>query len=385
MKDSFRNLLSRSQLTPPGMTMQSYLCFSIAAQLRRRSSQRLPRMAFRRSFLSFLLALSMIAVLTTGALADRVVLVAGEGEGEDGGPAKKAAMGQPFGIDFDSHGNLYIADFTEHRVRKVDSQGIITTIAGTGKKGFAGDGGPALQAEFNGMHDLVVGPNDDVFVADSYNLRVRKIDAKTGVITTVAGTGVKGVSGDGGPGDKAGLDGIGCLFLDAPRTKLYMTGFSGVVRVLDLCMGTIDTIKGMPGGRSVAVDSKDNVYVGGGSLLRVRRPNGQIEVLIDKNKAAPGELTIGDNTKHIAIDAEENLLIADDFGHAVKRYLVAEKKVMPLIGSGKRGSQGVGGPPLEVELNGPHGVYYHAATKTIYVCDSRNRRVLKVEPEGAGR
>ncbi len=322
----------------------------------------------------FQLCIILISSLT---VADTVKLVAGGGMGPDGGPADKAALGQPFGVGIDSQGNLYIADYSDHRVRKVDTRGIITTFAGTGKKGYAGDGGPATQAEFNAMHDLVIGANDDVYVADSDNLRVRRIDAKTGIITTVAGTGKKELTGDGGPGDKASLDGIACLYFDPARTKLYLAGFSRAVRVLDLKTGIIDTIKGLPGGRSVAVDSQGNIYVGGGSTLRVRRPDGKLEVLLDKKTAAPGELTIGDNTKHLALDADENLLLSDDFGHAVKKFLVAEKKLERFFGSGARGTQGIGGPALEVELNGPHGVYFHTPTKTIYVSDSRNKRAVR--------
>lgn len=97
------------------------------------------------------------------------------------------------------------------------------------------------------------------------------------------------------------------MYFDHAGTKLYITGFSSVVRMFDLATGVIQTVPKLPGGRSVAVDSKGNIYVGGGSTLRVRRPDGAIETLIDKKKAAPGELTIGDNTKHLGLDADETL------------------------------------------------------------------------------
>jgi sugar lactone lactonase YvrE len=310
--------------------------------------------------------------------AEKLVLVAGGGSGAPGSPAAQAAIGQPFGVDIDAQGNLFIADFTEHRVWKVDAAGILSIVGGNGKKAFAGDGGPATEGSFDSMHDLVLDSEGNIYIADSNNLRVRKIDAKTGVLSTVAGNGKKGVSGDGGPGTEASLDGVASLFFNSDRSKLYLTGFSSVVRILDMKTGIIETIKGFPGGRSVAVDSHGNVYVGGGTTLRVRRPDGTVETLIDKKTAPAGSLTIGDNTKHLGFDAEENVLLADDFGHALKKYLVAEKKLVPLVGSGVRGTQGLNGPPLAAELNGPHGVYFHPASKTLYVCDSRNRRVLKV-------
>ena len=330
--------------------------------------------AMKRFVFTWLLMLAIVSAVR----AEQLVLVAGGGKGPDGSAAIEAAIGQPFGVAIDKEGNLFIADFTEHRVRKVDPQGIISTVGGTGKNEYGGDGGPATSGAFNGMHDLVLSEQGDIYVADSYNFRVRKIEGKTGQLTTVAGNGKKGISGDGGPGTAASLDGIASLYFDPTGTKLYMTGFSSVVRVLDVTSGIIETVKGLPGGRSVAVDSQGNVYVGGGSTLRVLRPAGKVEVLLDKNTTEPGTLTIGDNTKHLGFDAEENLFIADDFGHAIKKYLVAEKKLVPVAGSGKRGTKGLPGPPLEAELDGPHGVYFHRPTNTIYLCDSRNKRVLKI-------
>lgn len=323
------------------------------------------------------------AVIVATTQAGELVLVAGGGKGLDGGPAVGAAIGQPFGCAIDTAGNLFIADYSEHRVRKVDPKGVITTVGGTGKAGFGGDGGPAVKGQFNAMHDLVLDREGNIYVADSSNLRIRKIAAKTGILSTIAGNGEKGVRGDGGPGPEASLDGVASLFFDPTYTKLYLTGFSSVVRVVDMQTGTIDTIKGLPGGRSLAVDSKGNIYVAGGSTLRVRRPDNTLEVLVDKKKSQPGQVTIGDNTKHLGLDADENVLIADDLGYAIKKYIVAEKKVIIVVGTGERGAAGVGGPPLAAQLDGPHGVYYHPPTKTIYIGDSRNKRVLKVATEKA--
>lgn len=325
-----------------------------------------------------LVPLVLIAALGGGnaAPADELVLVAGGGTARDGGPAAAAAIGQPFGLGHDRDGNLFVADFSEHRVWRIDPKGTISVAAGTGKKGFAGDGGPAAQGQFDGLHDLVVAPNGDIYVADTYNVRVRKIDAKTGILSTVAGNGQKKIAGDGGPGDQASLDGVASLWLAGD--KLYMTGFSAAVRVLDLTTGTIDRVKGLNGARTVAVDAKGNVYVCS-KALRVLRPDGKVEVLHDPTKAAADEVKLVD-VKHLGFDAEGNVLIADNFANQVKKYLIADRKLVVVAGSGSKGTGGLNGPPLEAELTGPHAVYFHRATGAVYIGDSRNKRVLKINP-----
>src|SRR5258707_8807244 len=148
--------------------------------------------------------------------ADKVSLVSVSGDGT------QPPLQSPFAIDFNADGELVIAEMTANRIRRIDAKGALSTIAGTGKKGPLGDGGPATLAELDGPHHLAVGPRGDIYVADTWNNRVRKIDAKTGLITTVAGTGRKGFDGDGGPADKATFGGIYCLAFDPKRERLYL-------------------------------------------------------------------------------------------------------------------------------------------------------------------
>src|SRR3954454_23729337 len=151
-----------------------------------------------------------LLLLTPAVLgADTIDSVAGTGKAGyagDGGPATKALLDQPFHCDLDGKGGLYVAEANNHCVRKVDLKtGVISTVAGTGKKGFSGDGGPATKATFDEPYAVVVSPEGDLYVVDRLNARVRKVDAQTGTVSTVAGNGKKEYGGDDGPGDKAGL------------------------------------------------------------------------------------------------------------------------------------------------------------------------------------
>src|SRR5437763_16183131 len=133
-----------------------------------------------RPLVSSALCVAVVLGIVSHARADKVILVAGGGTGGDGVPATQAKLQTPFGIDFDRAGNLYFVELTGQRVGRIDPKGIFTTVAGPGQKGSGGDGGPALKAEFNGMHSLVVAPSGEVLLADTWNNRVRKLDAKTG-------------------------------------------------------------------------------------------------------------------------------------------------------------------------------------------------------------
>ena len=352
------------------------------------------------------IAIALLAAADDPGRAGRLVLVAGGGTGGDGSPATSARLIAPFGVGFDARVTMFLVEMAGgERVRKVSADGLLTTVAGTGKKGDSGDGGPAAKAEFNGIHSLAVAGNGDLYVADTWNNRVRKIDARSGMVLAVAGTGRKGFSGDGGPAIQAEFGGVYCLALDEDAHALYLADLDNRrIRVVDLETGLVATVagdgkKGVPEDgadarsaplvdpRAVAVDGRGNVYIleRAGHALRVVDRSGKIRTLVgtgEKGGSGDGgdarKATLN-GPKHLCVDGRGNVLIADTENHRVRVYRPADGTIHPIAGNGHRGNAGLDGPPNEAELNQPHGVTVGPAG-VVYISDSSNNRVLKIEP-----
>ncbi len=340
------------------------------------------------------------------AFAEKIVVVAGGGTAASGAAATECKLNTPFGVDFDRAGNLFIVEMAGgERVLKVDARGRLTVFAGTGEKGFSGDGGPALKARFNGMHNLAVAPTGDVFVADTWNSCVRKIDARTGLVSTVVGMGEKGFSSDGGAAAQAQFGNIYCASLDPRGEKLFLADLDNRrIRAVDLKTGRVTTVagnglKGVPidgsvateaplvDPRAVAVDAQGNVYVleRGGHALRVVDAQGKIRTVVNISGKVGATGDGGDareatmsGPKHLCIDREGNVIIADTDNHLIRKYLPREGRIVRVAGTGKKGAGGLGGPPEQVELDQPHGVYAHPSG-ALYIADSFNHRVLRID------
>jgi DNA-binding beta-propeller fold protein YncE len=342
---------------------------------------------------------------TGTVLAEKIVLVAGGGEGPDGTPAVSAKVVQPFALDFGADGAIYFVEMNGgERLRKIDADGKLTTLAGTGKKGLAGDGGPADQAEFNGMHNLAIAPDGSIYLADTFNNVIRKYDPNTKKITRIAGTGKKGYAGDNGPADQAEFNQTICIALSPDAQLLYVADIGNKrIRAVDLKKGTVRTVAGtgkagvpkdgelattqpLVDPRAVACDTKGNLYVleRGGHALRVISSDGKIKTVAGTGKAGKGgdggaALQAAMNgPKYLSCDSDGSVLIVDTENHQVRRYIPGKETITLVAGIGKKGKAGLDGDPTKLEMARPHGAITHPKTGEIYIADSDNGRILKI-------
>ncbi|MEV5137457.1 RICIN domain-containing protein [Streptomyces syringium] len=324
----------------------------------------------------------------------------------DNGPAVSAQMRHPYGIVVDSTGALYISEYNNHRVRKITTDGKISTIAGTGTKGFSGDCGPATAAQLNRPREVAMDSAGAIYIADSDNHRVRKITAD-GKICTVAGTGAAGFGGDGGPATAAQLDGPYGVAVDSTGT-LYVAEY-GNHRVRKITTdGKISTVAGTgtagsdgDGGpavsaklnrpRGVAVGRAGDLYISDSENHRVRRitADGKISTIVGTGAAGfggdggPATAAQLDRPFEVAVDSTGTLYIPDIRNHRVRR-VATDGKISTVVGTGAKGFGGDGGPAASAQLNNPIGVAVDRAN-SLYIADHANHRVRKVTlPKRAG-
>jgi DNA-binding beta-propeller fold protein YncE len=346
------------------------------------------------------LCLSIICFSTASSRADKLFLVAGGGSKEDSGiPAMEALLKEPFGTGFDVAGRMWIIEMASgNRLLLMSRDGLLTHVAGQPKAGFAGDGGPGLQAQFNGPHNLAVLPDGDVLIGDTWNGRIRRVNGKTGVVTSVKGYEV--------PLEKAKGSGPYCITLDFTGAFLYVANLQQVL-MIDLAAGTSKVIagngkKGVPEDgaiateaplvdpRAVAPDRLGNVYIleRGGNALRVVDKDGRIRTVVNASgkKGAEGdggpalEATLN-GPKHLCVDNDNSVVIADAENNRIRRYQPANGKIYQVAGTGKMGAAGLNGDPRAAELARPHGVTINPVTGELYITDSYNNRILKIKKE----
>jgi streptogramin lyase len=268
----------------------------------------------------------------------------------DGGTALAASLTHPHEIRFDRRGNLFIADTGNHVIRRLDARTkVLTTFAGTGKPGNSGDGGPASKAELKDPMSLQFGPSGDLFIADVGNHVIRRIDAKTGLIGTFAGTGKAGATPNGAPITGTPLNGPRSLAADTSGDLWLVTREGNQVLRFDLAAGVIRHVIG----------SGEQGFGGNGGPAR------------DATLSGP---------KNIAVAGDGNVYLADTENHAIRRLDVARGTIELVAGTGQPGST-LNCDPLRTQLARPHGIWVDA-DGGIFISDTDNHRILHIAPAG---
>jgi streptogramin lyase len=355
--------------------------------------------------------LSLLGALTALAAPGKIDSVAGTGKAGhtgDGGKAVEATLNQPFHCELDAAGNLYVAEAFNHCIRKVALKtGLVSTIVGNGKKGYTGDGAKATEATMNEPYAVVIDSNGDLYIVDRLNAVIRKVDGSTGVIRTVAGNGKKEYSGDGGKATEAGLREPNDCCLDGKGGLLIADVADWRIRRVDLKTGTITTFAGtgrpkakpergkigdggkaaeavIVGARAVCVDGQGNTYIceREGNSIRKVDDKGIITTVAgtgDKGYTGDGgdaRKATFSGPKAIRCDRQGNVYVVDTENHAIRKLDVKSGMVTTVAG-GRKGGGGDNGDATQAGMDRPHGCVVDAQG-TIYIADSNNHRVRRV-------
>ena len=325
-----------------------------------------------------------------------------EGNAGDGGPATLASIGEAYGCAFDTDDNLYISDGRNHNIRRIDRNSrIITTVAGIGEAGYSGDDGLAKQATMNNLYSLIVDTNEDIYIVDRLNCAIRKVNSATGIITTVAGTGETGYSGDGGPGTLAQIREPNDCFLDGNGGLLIADIQDQRIRRLNLKTGIISTFAGdgekrregdgkpaveasILGARAVCMDSKGNTYIAEreGNGVRKVDANGIMSTFAGTGErgysgdGGPALTATWGAPKAIRCDHQDNVIVVDTENNAVRRIDV-NTGIVTTIAGGRQGGDGDGGNATDAGLERPHGCAIDQQGN-LYIADGINHRVRVV-------
>ncbi len=339
------------------------------------------------------------------AAEGRLETLAGTGESGDpgdGGRALATRLKDPFGLVRGPDGALWFCDYGAHRILRLAPDGVLTVVAGNGLAGYSGDGGPARNASFNQPHELRFGPDGQLYIADTFNNAVRMLDPATGIITTIAGTGKPGYDGDGGPA-AAGTFRQTISIQFSPAGDLYIADIGNhVLRRVDHLTGWLSTaagtgragptpdgapIAGTPlnGPRSVDFDPTGRLWLvtrEGNQVLRLDLDHGSITHVAGTGKkgftgnGGPAREATFSGPKGIAVAPDGSAYLADTENHAIRRIDPKTGTLRTVVGTGERGD-GPDGDPRAAKLARPHGVFVDR-DGTVYIGDSENHRVRRL-------
>ena len=354
--------------------------------------------------LSFLLTLlGCLGCFCLGAAAATIETVAGNGSAKnngDEGIAQEIVIGDPFGVEFGPDGALYVTEVRHHRIRRVD-RNRISTVAGTGKQGYSGDGGPATKACLNEPYEVRFDKVGNMYFVEMQNNVIRRVDARTGFISTVAGTGKQGFSGDGGPARRATFSQPHSIALDN-RDHLYVADIGNHrIRRINLESGIVETVAGT-GEQKLPVDGQQAkgkpifgpraLFITGDTLwIALREGNSVWEMNLESSilnhvagsgekgfkDGEPGEATFN-GPKGIVVDGKRNVFVVDTENHVIRRIDGQTSSTTTVVGNGKRGNFGDGGDALQAAMDRPHGICL-GPNDALFIGDTLNHRVRFVK------
>ena len=353
---------------------------------------------------------SLALLMAAGAVCAAqpvITTIAGTGQSETNGDAGRAVemnIGDPFGVEVGPDGALYICEVRNHRVWRLDlASGQARVVAGTGKKGYSGDGGPATQAELNEPYEVRFDRAGNMLFVEMQNHLVRRVDAKTGVISTVAGSGMPGFAGDGGPATKAQFRVPHSIALD-DAGNLYIADIGNHrIRRVDARSGQIDSIAGT-GEKELPVDGQQArgkpmlgpraLYVDRGTLwIALREGHSVWKLDLDSGKLShvagtgkkgftgdggPAKDATLNGPKGIAVGPDGNVYVMDTENHAVRRIDLTRGMITTVAGNGREGGSGDEGPATAATMSRPHGICV-GSDGAIYIGDTSNHRVRRVK------
>lgn len=360
---------------------------------------------------STLLLFTLLIGLSSPAFAQGPVIstVAGKGDKEnngDSGVAVEINVPEPFGVEIGPDGGLYVTEITHHRVRRIDlKSGEIKTVAGNGQMGYSGDGGPATQAKLNQPYEVRFDAEGNMYFNEMINNVIRKVDAKTQVISTIAGVqGRGGFGGDGGPATQARFSAPHSIALDG-KGGLYVADINNHrIRRIDLKTGIVDSIAGsnervlpkegqvakgnpMLGPRALFIDGT-MMWIAlreGHSVFKMDLQDGILHHVSGTGQlgytgdGGPAKDATYNGPKGIAVGPDKNVYVVDTENHCIRKIDIATGLISTLAGSGptQAGAGGDGGPANKGQMNRPHGICI-GSDGSVYIGDTLSHRVRKV-------